>query len=229
MQQLAADTLGLAAEKVTVKLGDTRLPASRASIGSATMANAGASVMLAAKSARDRAIDLALTGRNAPFAGAARDDVLVSDGRLMLAKRNPQITYTELLARNGLATLVGDGDYDPVEETNGPKAVFSFVGRRAGAARAVGDRSGPGPLPQPQLFRLPRTDECGYPAARDALRWRVRRGSEPTRSQGARGAHRRVGGARDRQCRVSRDRQASARPADHGGKASVRGDSNGEF
>ncbi len=127
MQQLAADTLGLAAEKVTVKLGDTRLPASRASIGSATMANAGASVMLAAKSARDRAIDLALTGRNAPFAGAARDDVLVSDGRLMLAKRNPQITYTELLARNGLATLVGDGDYDPVEETNGPKAVFSFA------------------------------------------------------------------------------------------------------
>jgi len=47
MQQLAADTLGLAAEKVTVKLGDTRLPASHASIGSATMANAGASVMLA--------------------------------------------------------------------------------------------------------------------------------------------------------------------------------------
>src|SRR5437016_789162 len=65
MQQVAADTLGLAPEKVTVRLGDTRLPASHASIGSSTMANAGASVMLAAKAARDRAIDLALTGRNA--------------------------------------------------------------------------------------------------------------------------------------------------------------------
>src|SRR2546428_301340 len=127
MQQVAADTLGLAPDKVTVRLGDTRLPASHASIGSATMANAGASVMLAAKAARDRAIELSLTGRNAPFAGAVRNDVLVSDGTLVLARKNLNITYVELLARNGLATLVGDGNYDPVEETNGPKAVFSFA------------------------------------------------------------------------------------------------------
>ena len=71
--------------------------------------------------------DLTLTGRNAPFAGAVRHDVLISDGRLMLARKTLQITYAELLARNGLATLVGDGDYDPVEEANGPKAVFSFA------------------------------------------------------------------------------------------------------
>jgi len=126
MQQVAADTLGLAPDKVTVRLGDTRLPASHASIGSSTMANAGASVMLAAKAARDRAIELALTGRDAPLAGAVSDDVLVSDGRLVLARRNLHITYAELLARNGLSRLVGDGDYDPVEEANGPKAVFSF-------------------------------------------------------------------------------------------------------
>ena len=127
MQQVAADALGLAPEKVTVRLGDTRLPASHASIGSATMANAGASVMLAAKAARDRAIELALTGRNAPFAGAVRDDVRVSDGRLVLAKENQHVTYAELLERNGLVMLMGDGDYDPVEEANGPKAIFSFA------------------------------------------------------------------------------------------------------
>ena len=33
--------------------------------------------------------------------------MLISDGRLMLARKNLQITYAELLARNGLATLVG--------------------------------------------------------------------------------------------------------------------------
>src|SRR5262245_58632251 len=49
MQQVAADTLGLPLEKVTVRIGDTRLPKSHASIGSATLANAGASIMLAAK------------------------------------------------------------------------------------------------------------------------------------------------------------------------------------
>ena len=127
MQQVAADVLGLAPEKVTVRLGDTRLPVSHASIGSTTVANAGASVMLAAKAARDGAIELALTGRDAPFAGAVRDDVLTSDGRLMLARTNLHITYAELLARNGLSTLVADGDYDPVEEANGPKAIFSFA------------------------------------------------------------------------------------------------------
>jgi xanthine dehydrogenase YagR molybdenum-binding subunit len=102
------------------------LPASHAAIGSATMANAGASVMLAAKAARDRAIELALAGRDAPFAGAGREDVLVADGMLALAGTNLNITYAELLARNGLATLVADGDYDPVEEAQGPKAIFSF-------------------------------------------------------------------------------------------------------
>jgi xanthine dehydrogenase YagR molybdenum-binding subunit len=126
MQQVAADALGLAPEKVTVRLGDTSLPASHAAIGSATMANAGASVMLAAKAARDRAIELALTGRDAPFAGAVGDEVLVTDGVLALAATNLNITYAELMARNGLSTLVADGDYDPVEEAQGPKAVFSF-------------------------------------------------------------------------------------------------------
>jgi xanthine dehydrogenase YagR molybdenum-binding subunit len=82
MHQVAADTLGLAPDKVTGRLGDTRLPASPASVGSATMTNAGASVMLAAKAARDRAIELSLTGRNVPFAGAVRDDVVVMDGTL---------------------------------------------------------------------------------------------------------------------------------------------------
>src|SRR2546428_14062938 len=47
MQQVAADTLGLAPDKVIVRLGDTRLPASPASIGSAPQGDAGGSGMLA--------------------------------------------------------------------------------------------------------------------------------------------------------------------------------------
>jgi xanthine dehydrogenase YagR molybdenum-binding subunit len=101
MQQVAADALGLAPEKVAVRLGDTRLPASHAAIGSATMANAGAAVLLAAKAAREKA--------------------------MALAKDKVNIGYAELLARNGLTTLVADADYDPVEEAQGPKAIFSFA------------------------------------------------------------------------------------------------------
>jgi xanthine dehydrogenase YagR molybdenum-binding subunit len=126
MAQVAADVLGLAPDKVNVRLGDTRLPESHPAIGSATVSNATAAVMLAARAAREKAIALTLTDRDAPFAGAAPDDVIVADGGLALAKTNLNVTYAELLARNGLSSLVGEGDYAPVEEVNGPKAIFSF-------------------------------------------------------------------------------------------------------
>ncbi|HVH75268.1 MAG TPA: xanthine dehydrogenase family protein molybdopterin-binding subunit [Stellaceae bacterium] len=101
LRQVAADALGLPPELVTVRLGDTRLPPSHASIGSATMANAGASVMLAANAARDEA--------------------------MALAGSNPNIGYAELLAQSGLSTLSAEADYDPVPESDGAKAVFSFA------------------------------------------------------------------------------------------------------
>ena len=126
MAQVAADALGLPTDRVNVRLGDTRLPESHPAIGSATTANATAAVMLAAQAAREKAVGLALTGRDAPFAGAAPKDVIVAEGRLALKERNLNITYAELLDRNGLPRLVGDGDYNPVEESNGPKAIFSF-------------------------------------------------------------------------------------------------------
>jgi xanthine dehydrogenase YagR molybdenum-binding subunit len=127
MRQVAADALGLAPEKVTVHLGDTNLPASHASIGSATMANAGASVMLAAKAVRDKAIELTLTGREPLGAGSDPGDIVINDGTLSLPMKNASIAYAELLALNGMSELVADGNYDPVEEASGPKAVFSFA------------------------------------------------------------------------------------------------------
>jgi xanthine dehydrogenase YagR molybdenum-binding subunit len=126
MQQVAADALGLAPEKVEVRLGDTRLPASHPAIGSSTMANAGASILLAARAARDKAVTLALTGHDAPFADADAKDVVSADGGLRLANKNLSISYAELLVRNGRSSLVADADYDPVEEAKGPKAIFSF-------------------------------------------------------------------------------------------------------
>jgi xanthine dehydrogenase YagR molybdenum-binding subunit len=126
MAQVAADTLGLTPDRVTVRLGDTRLPESHPAIGSATMANAGASVLLAAAAARDKAVALALHGHDAPLAGADANEVITADGGLTLADENVNIGYAELLARNGLSSLVADAAYDPVEEVNGPRAIFSF-------------------------------------------------------------------------------------------------------
>jgi xanthine dehydrogenase YagR molybdenum-binding subunit len=126
MGQVAADALGLPPERVIVRLGDTRLPTSHPSIGSATMANAGASILLAARAAREKAVELALSGHGAPLAGAEPADVCVANGTMSVAGANRAITYADLLARNGLSGLVGHGNYDPVDAANGPKAVFSF-------------------------------------------------------------------------------------------------------
>jgi xanthine dehydrogenase YagR molybdenum-binding subunit len=126
MAQVAADALGLAPKQVSVRLGDSRLPESHPAIGSATTANATAAVMLAAQAARERAVELSLTGREAPFAGAARKDIIVAEAGLALRNKNLNVSYAELLASNGVSSLVGDGDYNPVEEANGPKAIFSF-------------------------------------------------------------------------------------------------------
>src|SRR5579871_4010033 len=124
LQQIAADTVGLPTEKISVRIGDTRLPKSHASIGSATLANAGGSVMLAAKAARGKAIELARTGRFAPFADVGSDEIVASDGKLIMPEKNRDVSYAEVLDRNDLASLVGDGNYDPSPE--GPKATFSF-------------------------------------------------------------------------------------------------------
>jgi len=53
----------------------------------------------------EKAVELALAGRDAPFAGAVPEDVIVADGRLRRTKTNMNITYAELLARNGLSSL----------------------------------------------------------------------------------------------------------------------------
>jgi xanthine dehydrogenase YagR molybdenum-binding subunit len=51
-------------------------------------------------------------------------DVLTVNGGLSLGHQT--ITYSDLLTRNGLNVLIGDGNYDPVEEAKGPTSIFSF-------------------------------------------------------------------------------------------------------
>ena len=118
LQQIAAETLGLPC--ISIRRCATR--SSHASIGSATLANAGASVMLAAKDARDKAIALARTGQFAPFADANGDEVFASAGSLALSGQI--VAYEDLLTRNDVSSLTGEGKYDPSPE--GAKATFSF-------------------------------------------------------------------------------------------------------
>ena len=124
MTQVAADELGLPPERFVVVLGDTRLPRSHSAIGSATMANAGASVMLAARALREKLIALATAGHEAPFAGVQPETISFESGRMKAAGQSRTIELGELLFAITLPELSVIGDYNPVDE--GPKAIFSF-------------------------------------------------------------------------------------------------------
>jgi xanthine dehydrogenase YagR molybdenum-binding subunit len=126
MRQVAADALGVRAEKVDVQLGSTRLPPTNPAIGSATMANTGSAVFLAGQAARDQAIKLAVSGRNAPFAGASTADITAENGELIWSNQGRRISYAQLLKQHGMQELTGSGNYDPVWEHLGPKAIFSY-------------------------------------------------------------------------------------------------------
>jgi hypothetical protein len=56
-------------------------------------------------------------GMNIPAdAGATVPGSFVEDGKLMLRSKNVSVTYAQLLTRNELTFLVGDGNYDPAAE-----------------------------------------------------------------------------------------------------------------
>ena len=79
--------------------------------------------MLAAKDVREKAIALARSGKFAPFAhpnGAA--EIVATHGSLVRA--GTAVAYDDLLKRNGVPSLTGEGHYDPSPE--GTKATFSF-------------------------------------------------------------------------------------------------------
>ena len=74
-----------------------------------------------------KAIELALSGRDAPWSPGQRPATSWStDGMLSLRRRTRASPYAELLRATGSPRCGRTADYDPVEEANGPKAVFSF-------------------------------------------------------------------------------------------------------
>ncbi len=105
MTQIAADALGIPPERVTFRLGDTRLPETPISGGSMTAASVGSAVLQAATALGDELICLAVADPRSPLAGLARDEVRLEGGRLIATKgtdgaRPPRETLDELLARH---------------------------------------------------------------------------------------------------------------------------------
>ncbi|WP_234735805.1 xanthine dehydrogenase family protein molybdopterin-binding subunit [Tellurirhabdus bombi] len=101
MTQIAAETLGLALEDVTFKLGDTDLPTAPISGGSWTAASVGSAVQEVCNIIGEKLFKLAQKLPGSPFAKAKAADVAFADGKMYL-KSNPTVSASIIdVMRNG--------------------------------------------------------------------------------------------------------------------------------
>lgn len=104
---IAAEFLGLSAEKVKFELGDTKFPKSPAQGGSWTTASVGSAAQLAARNIGGKLIEMANKETNSPFKTAKPTDVEMLNGRLQM-KNNPSqsVNINELMRKNNMTEIV---------------------------------------------------------------------------------------------------------------------------
>jgi xanthine dehydrogenase YagR molybdenum-binding subunit len=114
--QVAAQTLGLAPERVRFELGDSTFPEAPAAGGSQLTASVGSAVELAALDARARVVALAVADPGSPLYGAAPDALGINDGRIFRRDQPSRgETYAALLARHGGTPIEGRATADTDE------------------------------------------------------------------------------------------------------------------
>jgi xanthine dehydrogenase YagR molybdenum-binding subunit len=108
LAQVAADTLGLPIENITIKLGDSTLPQAPVEGGSWTAASASHAVAAAAEEVRGELLALARKMPGSPLADATLEQVTLTDGRLV-SKRDASRAVS-------IADLMRHGRIDRIEK-----------------------------------------------------------------------------------------------------------------
>lgn len=86
MAQVAADTLGLPIENITIKLGDSTLPQAPVEGGSWMAATASHAIAATAEEIRKELLGIANAMKNSPLAGLKLEDVTLADGNIVSKK-----------------------------------------------------------------------------------------------------------------------------------------------
>jgi xanthine dehydrogenase YagR molybdenum-binding subunit len=115
MAQVAADMLGLPLDNISIKLGDSTLPQSPVEGGSWIAASVANGIATTAGSIRDELLRMAKQMPNSPLAGAASDDVALTDGKLVNKRDTSRSVSIADAMRQGAADRIER------EETTNPK------------------------------------------------------------------------------------------------------------
>jgi xanthine dehydrogenase YagR molybdenum-binding subunit len=106
MAQVAADTLGLPLDDVTIKLGDSTLPQSPVEGGSWIAASVSNGIATTAGAVREELLRLAKQVPNSPLVDATPEEVALADGRLV-SKRDASraVSIAEAMRHGGVGRI----------------------------------------------------------------------------------------------------------------------------
>ncbi len=124
--QIAADSLGLDADKVEFRAGDSELPDGGVAGGSGHTATAGGALASAGDDVIAKLADLAVNDPASPLFGAGNAGIEAREGRLYHGGDETRSeSYAEIMARAGLSKLEGSGKShrDPAHAQD--RAMFS--------------------------------------------------------------------------------------------------------
>jgi CO/xanthine dehydrogenase Mo-binding subunit len=186
MRQLSSERLGLPLDRVRFELGDSDMPWSPASGGSALTASLGNAIYAACGALLQRFLDTVAGDDRSPLSGFSLDEVAVGDGGIH-RRDDPRVgeRYTDILARHGLDELTADAEATPPSRD----VELANAGPVRGQVRRGPRRRGPRPHPR-------RTHHDGrrrrpHPQREDCPQPNHRRHHRRHRPGAARGEHHR--------------------------------------
>ncbi|WP_210528196.1 xanthine dehydrogenase family protein molybdopterin-binding subunit [Rubellimicrobium arenae] len=135
---VAADTLGLRPERITVRIGDSDLPHSQVEGGSRAAASAGAAVQLACQAVGAKLLAAAAKVEGKPLGDArSLEDVTLTDGYMILrSDPSKAVSFADAMAASGLDVIeeeatakpgLGDRISQMTKSRNVHSAVFAEV------------------------------------------------------------------------------------------------------
>jgi xanthine dehydrogenase YagR molybdenum-binding subunit len=131
MAQVAAETLGLPLDSISVKLGDSSLPRSPVEGGSWIAASVSNGIVTTAGAIREELLRLASQMPNSPFAKLGTDDVALMDGKLV-SKRDPSsaVSIADAMRQGAVERIEEEKTTQPVRDSrahNTHSAIFVEV------------------------------------------------------------------------------------------------------
>jgi xanthine dehydrogenase YagR molybdenum-binding subunit len=108
--QIAADVLGLPADRIELSLGDTRLPEAGPTYGSSSTIGVGAAVLAAAQEVR---------GKLARLANLLPGEATMAEGRIGRRGGPEGVSIADVMGQAGESEILGLGAFDPAQQGAG--------------------------------------------------------------------------------------------------------------